>query len=76
MKKAIEVINALRESGLIRDYAIGGAIGALRWVEPFFTRDLDIFVIPGRGPEKSQVSKKGGIRGRCTSPGAQLSLGR
>lgn len=45
MKKTIKAINALVKRGLIKDYAIGGAIGVLRWVEPFFTRDLDIFVI-------------------------------
>jgi len=45
MKKAIEVMNELREKGLIKDYAIGGAIATLRWVEPFFTQDLDVFVI-------------------------------
>lgn len=45
MKKAIEVMNELKEKGLIKDYAIGGAIAALRWVEPFFTQDLDVFVI-------------------------------
>ncbi|MBE0479002.1 hypothetical protein IBX65_07815 [Candidatus Aerophobetes bacterium] len=45
MKKAIEVMNELKEKRLIKDYAIGGAIAALRWVEPFFTQDLDIFVI-------------------------------
>jgi len=45
MKKTIEVINTLKEEGLIKDYAIGGAIGVLRWVEPFFTQDLDIFII-------------------------------
>ena len=45
MKKAIEVMNELKKKKLIKDYAIGGAIAALRWVEPFFTQDLDIFVI-------------------------------
>jgi hypothetical protein len=39
-------MNNLKEKGLIKDYAIGGAIATLRWTEPFFTRDLDIFVIP------------------------------
>jgi hypothetical protein len=46
MKETIRVINELKKEGLIEDYAIGGAIGVLKWVEPFFTRDLDIFVIP------------------------------
>jgi hypothetical protein len=46
MKKTIEVINELKKERLFKDYAIGGAIGVLKWVEPFFTRDLDIFIIP------------------------------
>lgn len=46
MKKTIEVINELKKERLLKDYAIGGAIGVLKWVEPFFTRDLDIFIIP------------------------------
>lgn len=45
MKKTIEVINELKKERLIKDYAIGGAIGVLKWVEPFFTHDLDIFII-------------------------------
>lgn len=46
MRKTLEVITELKKEKLIQDYAIGGAIGVLKWVEPFFTRDLDIFVIP------------------------------
>jgi hypothetical protein len=38
-------MNELKERGLIKDYAIGGAIAALRWTEPFFTQDLDVFII-------------------------------
>lgn len=54
VKKTIDVINGLKEKGLIKDYAIGGAIGVLKWVEPFFTRDLDIFIILQREP-KSKI---------------------
>jgi len=45
VKNALKVLNELKEEGLIRDYAIGGAIAALRWTEPFFTQDLDIFIV-------------------------------
>ena len=55
MKRALEVIIDLKEKGLIKDYAIGGAIGALRWTEPFFTYDLDIFVILQEEAEKAVV---------------------
>lgn len=51
MKKTIEVINKLKKEKLIKNYAIGGAIGVLRWVEPFFTRDLDIFIVPFQEPK-------------------------
>ncbi|MEX1137899.1 MAG: nucleotidyltransferase [Bacteroidota bacterium] len=46
MKKTLEVVNGLKEHGIIEEYAIGGAIAALKWTEPFFTRDLDLFIIP------------------------------
>ncbi len=54
MKKTLEVINGLKEDGILKDYAIGGAVAALKWVEPFFTRDLDILIlpIPTTGEEK------------------------
>jgi hypothetical protein len=55
MKKAIEIINELKTKGLIKEYAIGGAIGVMRWVEPFFTRDLDIFLIPGGDSDKGGI---------------------
>ncbi len=48
-------MNELKREGLIKDYAIGGAIGALKWVEPFFTRDLDIFIILIKEPENGEV---------------------
>ncbi|MFN4227164.1 MAG: nucleotidyltransferase [Candidatus Ratteibacteria bacterium] len=55
MKKTLEVLNELKEKGLIKDYAIGGAIAALRWTEPFFTRDLDVFVIPIKEYSEKEV---------------------
>jgi predicted nucleotidyltransferase len=55
MKKALEVVNELKERGLIKEYAIGGAIAALRWTEPFFTRDLDLFVTLEEEPSKEQL---------------------
>lgn len=55
MRKTIEVINELKDKGLIKDYAIGGAIGVLRWVEPFFTRDLDLFVVLNEEMQSKQL---------------------
>ncbi len=45
MRQALLVLNELKDKKLIDDYAIGGGIAALRWTEPFFTQDLDVFVV-------------------------------
>ena len=45
MKKTLEILNKLKEKGLIEDYAIGGGIATIFYTEPVFTYDLDIFVI-------------------------------
>ena len=38
--------NSLRSAGLIVEYALGGALAATRYTEPFTTYDADIFFIP------------------------------
>src|SRR5687768_14656018 len=38
--------NSLRDAGLIADYALGGALAAIRYSEPFTTYHADIFFIP------------------------------
>ena len=38
--------NSLRAAGLIVEYALGGALAAVRYTEPFTTYDADIFFIP------------------------------
>jgi predicted nucleotidyltransferase len=55
MEKTLKVINELKQKGIIKDYAIGGAIGTLKWVEPFFTRDLDIFIILVKEVKEKEV---------------------
>ena len=45
MKRTLEVLNDLERDGIIRRYALGGAIAALFYVEPFETEDLDVFVL-------------------------------
>jgi hypothetical protein len=40
--------NGLVSAGLIEDYALGGALAAIRYVEPFATYDADIFFSPTR----------------------------
>jgi len=46
MDKTLAVINRMLHEGLFRKYAIGGGIGALFYIEPMATFDLDIFIIP------------------------------
>ena len=44
MEATIAVLNDLVTHRVIEKYAIGGAVGAIFWVEPFDTVDLDVFV--------------------------------
>ncbi len=55
MEEAIEVLNHLLKDGLIKDYAIGGGIATIFYIEPILTYDLDIFYIPKR-EEKGVVT--------------------
>ncbi len=45
MEKALQIINQMRQEGIIEKYAIGGGIAAIFYVEPITTFDLDIFVL-------------------------------
>lgn len=45
MKKVFQVLNQMVRDGEVPDYAIGGAIAAVFYVEPFATQDLDVFVM-------------------------------
>lgn len=45
MKKTLAILNELKKAGLITDYAIGGGMGAVFYVEPFLTYDLDVFIL-------------------------------
>lgn len=45
MREALRILNELKQRGLIKDYAVGGAIATLMWTEPFLTQDLDVFVV-------------------------------
>ena len=44
MKETFEIINQMVRDGVIQEYAIGGAVAAIYYLEPFDTADLDIFV--------------------------------
>lgn len=44
MRKVFDVLNQMLRDGLIDAYALGGAIAASFFVEPFATEDIDFFV--------------------------------
>jgi hypothetical protein len=46
VKRTIEVLNQLEQKGVFSRYAIGGAMGAVFYIEPFLTFDLDILSLP------------------------------
>jgi hypothetical protein len=45
MKKVFQLLNQMVHDGEVPNYAIGGAIGAVFYVEPFATQDVDVFVM-------------------------------
>jgi len=45
MKKVFQLLNAMVRDGEVQNYAIGGAIAAVFYVEPFSTQDVDVFVM-------------------------------
>ncbi|MFH1336368.1 MAG: hypothetical protein ABII96_07600 [Candidatus Zixiibacteriota bacterium] len=45
MLEAIRVINNLKKTGLIKNYAIGGGYALNYYLEPILTYDLDVFIL-------------------------------
>jgi len=57
MKETLAVLEELKVKGLVRNYALGGGVAALFYVEPFLTYDLDAFVLlPENGREIVSLS--------------------
>ncbi len=46
MERTLQVIEEMTRLGVIKAYAIGGAIAATYYIEPILTYDLDVFFIP------------------------------
>jgi hypothetical protein len=44
VKETLELINQMQADGVIGEYAIGGAVGAMLYLEPAATLDVDVFV--------------------------------
>ena len=49
IEKVFKIINKMHQEGVLKNYAIGGAVATIYYTEPFATKDIDIFFIP---PEK------------------------
>lgn len=44
MERVIQVINRMEADGVINNYAIGGGIAAVYYLEPYQTDDIDVFI--------------------------------
>jgi hypothetical protein len=51
MDKAIKVLNEMQSKGIVKKYALGGAVAAIFYVEPILTYDLDVFFVPSEKNE-------------------------
>ena len=45
MKKLLELLKAMRDRGLISEYALGGATALIYYFEPIQTQDIDVFIV-------------------------------
>jgi hypothetical protein len=76
MEATLRVLNELEREGVFARYAVGGAVGAIFYMEPFLTYDLDVFVAlratAGRlltlGPVYEELRRRGyAEEGECVS---------
>ena len=44
MEKVIELLNRMQADGVIENFAIGGGIAAIYYLEPYSTDDIDVFL--------------------------------
>jgi len=56
MKRILEILNELKEKGLVENFAVGGGIATIFYTEPVFTYDLDVFIIVEPGSHKKIIS--------------------
>jgi hypothetical protein len=56
MKDTLQMLNRMQADGVIGSYAIGGAVGATRYLEPAATVDVDVFVMLPTKPSGSLLS--------------------
>lgn len=53
LKKTLQIIAQMEKDGVIGRYAIGGAVGALYYLETASTVDIDVFVVLPRRKDSS-----------------------
>ena len=56
MEKIFAILRQMEADGVIGRYAIGGAIGAVFWLEPMTTKDIDVFVVLPKSPGGSLLT--------------------
>ena len=56
MEKIFAILNQMETDGVIGRYAIGGAVGAIFWLEPITTKDVDVFVTLPTAPGSSLLT--------------------
>jgi len=44
-ENTLRVVNAMKDTGIVADYAIAGAMALMFWIEPVPTFDLDVLVL-------------------------------
>ena len=56
MKTVIELLNAMKQAGVIQDYAVFGAMAQMRYTEPVATLDADVLVLLNQGRGRRQAA--------------------
>lgn len=56
MEKVIEILNRMKADGVLQNFAIGGGIAFIYYLEPYLTYDVDVFISPVIVGENKLVS--------------------
>jgi hypothetical protein len=56
VEKIFAILNQMEADGVIGRYAIGGAVGAIFWLEPVTTKDVDVFVVLPAAPRSNLLT--------------------
>lgn len=78
MEQALITLNELERDGFFERYAMGGAMAAIFYMEPFETEDLDVFILlpPSSGPLASLAPIYEELRRRgCREDGPYIRIG-